>query len=398
MTSGCFAHLDLRPNRIEQLRQRISSFPDYLDLTSSNPTFQGLLFPSDVLRTAASTYWENRRYTPSPHGNAAARRAIRAFYATRTPSLDLPLDAIYLTASTSEAYNLLLALLTDPGDNLLVPAVGYPLIEYLAALHRVELRTYQLELKTDGTWVVDEQSLATNVDRRTRAVLIISPHNPTGMIAHTVLPVLNSLGLPVLCDEVFSVFTYRHSSVPPLGALYPSLPVFHLHGISKLFALPDLKLGWIALNRPAQEQYGPRLEFINDIFLGANSLIQAMLPTLFAQGMGFVNEMVGRVRKNLDTAIAQCAGCPAIEPHAPDGGYYLFPTIHLPDPVHPPSRLEEALVMTLLERAHVLVHPGYFFGVLSEPHLLISALVEPEKLTEGIMRVCAILESYVHGF
>src|SRR5262249_15064119 len=160
--------------------------------------------------------------------------------------------------------------------------VSYPLFEYLAAVHYVELRSYALD-ESRG-WRIDPTSLRAQADERTRAVLLISPHNPTGMIVQAAQPALAALGLPVICDEVFAECTSRAPATPPLGALHPELRVFHLNGISKMFALPDLKLGWIALSGPAAARYGARLELLNDTFLSANALTQAMLPTLFEAG------------------------------------------------------------------------------------------------------------------
>src|SRR5881628_3464013 len=116
--SGFFADGDLTPNRIELARQRALAGAGYIDLTSSNPTHQGLLFPPDVLRAAADRYWCSRRYDPDPRGALAAREAIVRYYGGRTPRLPLSPDDIFITASTSEAYSLLFALLTEPGDNV----------------------------------------------------------------------------------------------------------------------------------------------------------------------------------------------------------------------------------------------------------------------------------------
>lgn len=348
--TGCFADADLTPNQIELTRQRIAATSGYIDLTSSNPTHQGLLFPADILRAAATAYWPTRRYTPNPHGDLAARSAIAHYYTTRTPPLALPDDAIYITASTSESYALLFALLADPGDNLLAPNVTYPLFEYLAELRQLELRSYTLD-EANG-WQIDGASLLTQVDTRTRAVLIVSPHNPTGAVVSAPVAELATLGLPLICDEVFAPFTYHVPTTPPIAALHADLPVFTLNGISKMFALPDLKLGWIALNDGAQSSYGARLELLNDTFLGANSLTQALLPTLFAQGTDFVAAMVNRVRANLDFALERMAACPDLAVLLPDGGYYLFPHVYGWDD-------EEALVLHLLNRG-VLTHPGYF--------------------------------------
>jgi aspartate/methionine/tyrosine aminotransferase len=340
-----------------------------------------LLFPPDVLRAAAASYWEARRYQPDPRGAPVARAAIARYYASRTPPLQMPSAAITITASTSEAYSLLFALLTDPGDNVLAPNVTYPLFDYLAAMHRIELRSYHMD-EQQG-WQIDNDSLHQQADRRTRAVLLISPHNPTGAIVRAALPACERLGLPLICDEVFAAFTYGVPHAPPLATLYPHLPVFHLNGISKLFALPDLKLGWVAMNRAAQAAYTARLELLNDTFLGANSLTQSMLPSLFTQGMPFVASMVERVRGNLHLALQQLATCPALEVRPPDGGYYLFPRVHGWDD-------EEALTLFLLERG-VLVHPGFFYGEVPGCHIMLSALTEPQTFARGIERLHAAL-------
>jgi aspartate/methionine/tyrosine aminotransferase len=380
--SGFFAEGDLSPNLIEQARQRLTG---YIDLTSSNPTEQGLLFPAETLAQAASGYWPARRYRPDPFGWLPARQAISRYYAGRTPPLALDPGQIFIAASTSEAYSLLFALLTEPGDNILAPEVTYPLFEYLAAIHHVELRPYRLD--ESRHWQLDQASLAGQLDARTRAILLISPHNPTGMIVGEPQPAFLELGLPVICDEVFAEFTYRATHTPPFGALHPALPVFHLNGISKLFALPDLKLGWIAFSGPPADlaKYTGRLELLNDTFLSCSSLIQWMLPALFEQGWPFVVAMRERVRRNLDLALAKLAACPSLEVVPPAGGYYLFPRVRQ-------WQDEEALVLYLLEQGGVLVHPGYFYGYEGNgAHIMLSCLTEPARLSEGLDRLVRAL-------
>src|SRR3978361_845492 len=105
--SGFFADDDLTPNQIELARQRAAAGAGYIDLTSSNPTHQGLLFPPDILSAAAERYLRARRYDPDSQGAPAARDAIARYYAARTPVLSLTPEDIFITASTSEAYGLL---------------------------------------------------------------------------------------------------------------------------------------------------------------------------------------------------------------------------------------------------------------------------------------------------
>ncbi len=378
--AGRFAELDLTPNRIELARRRVAAAAGYVDLTSSNPTQQGLLLPPPILQNAMAGYLAARRYAPDPHGSPAAREALVAYYAGRLPPLLLDPAAIFLTASTSEAYALLFALLADPGDNLLAPDVSYPLFDYLAAYHNLELRSYRLDEQRN--WQIDAASLLAAADERSRAVLLVSPHNPTGAVQQVAIPELRALGLPLICDEVFAAFGYAVPAVPPLAAFYPELPVFTLNGISKMFALPDLKLGWIVLN-PAARPFADRLELLNDTFLGANGFSQALLPRLFDMARPFVEMMRDHVRANLELGLQKLVACPGVQIQPPDGGYYLFPAL-------PAIGDEEQLVIDLLD-AGVLVHPGFYYGEPEGPHLMLSALTASDRFADGLERLCAAI-------
>lgn len=371
---GFLANADLSANPIELRRQQIT---DYIDLTSSNPTRNGLLFPPDILAEAAAPYWQTRRYQPNPRGLFAARQAIAGYYAQRTPALTIdPAQDIFVTASTSEAYALLFALLTNPGDNVLAPQISYPLFEYLAEMFRIELRSYPLDPQRG--WRIDPWQLARLSDERTRAVLIVSPHNPTGMVVKQAIPVLQWLGLPIICDEVFAEMPFAIPHVPPLAAVMPNVPIFTLNGISKMYALPDLKLGWAVLNPPAR-QYADRLEVLNDTLLGANALTQSMLPTIMHRGHNFVVQQRQIIQKNIATVMNRLASVDCVRVRAPDAGYYLFIEVLT-------TQDEEAVVLQLLD-AGVFVHPGFFFGFDQGCFLVLSCLVAEPQLSQGVQRL-----------
>ena len=381
--TGFLADADMQMNRIEHHRQQMR---DYIDITSANPTTQGLLFPAEILHQASANYWSQRRYRPDPRGIAEARTAIAAYYTTRQPALALdPEHDIYITASTSEAYALLFALLTNPGDNVLAPDISYPLFEYLAAMFRIELRPYALD--PHRGWRIDPWHLGRISDERTRAVLIVSPHNPTGNVIKKPLPVLDWLELPIICDEVFAEMPYAIPAVPPLAALMPTLPIFTLNGISKMFALPDLKLGWIAMTPSAREAYAERLELLNDTLLGANALTQHMLPHIMQQGMDFVAHQRRAIQANITVALTMLERVPHLRVRPPDAGYYLF--IEVLGVAN-----EEALVIHLLNHG-VLVHPGFFFGSTSGCYIVISCLVQTDQLIRGIERLRIGLDAYI---
>jgi aspartate/methionine/tyrosine aminotransferase len=380
--AGFFSGHDFTPNRIEEAFREAENKKGFINLTGSNPTHEGLIFPPGILIKAAESYWSKRRYNPDPRGLALARSAISGYYGKRTPPLQIMPDDIFVTASTSESYGLLFALLADPGDNFLAPKVSYPLFEHLAAVQHVELRTYDMD--EDDGWSIRESSLLSESDERTRAVIIVSPHNPTGMVVRKALPALDRLSLPVICDEVFAGFPCRVPDIPPLGALHGRLPVFHLNGISKMFGLPDLKLGWIAVSGKDFKDYEKRLELLNDTYLGANYLVQSMLPAIFDEGAGFTVQMLTQVRAGIDCALPLLSENRHIKVSRPDGGYYLFPKIETGED-------EEELVLRLLKDCGVLVHPGYYYDCDEGTHIMISCLTETGKLSEGLKRIVPVV-------
>ena len=152
--------------------QRAGGVP-FVDLTASNPTTVGLPYPDHLL--APLSHPRGLRYEPEPLGLASARAAIVADCARRGVLVDA--EHVVLSASTSEAYSWLFKLVCDPGDSVLVPRPSYPLFEHLTRLEAVNATWYHLEYH--GRWEIDFAAIAA-APPRTRAVLVVSPNNPTG--------------------------------------------------------------------------------------------------------------------------------------------------------------------------------------------------------------------------
>ena len=382
---GFLSGIDLSSNALEIARaERIASGQPLLDLANANPTLAGISFPAEILTAAAARYFATRTYAPDPRGIYATRCAISSYYRQRTPAFDIPPEQIFVTASTSEAYSLLFTLLCDPHDTVLVPDVTYPLFDLLAATRGVHLEHYRL-LEQDH-WAYDQGSFLTHRCATTRAVVVISPHNPTGLVLNSPLAALDELGLPVIADEVFADFAWEAPTAPAIGALHPALPVFHLNGISKMLALPDLKLGWIALNERAADQYGERLEFLNDCFLSASTLAQEMLPDLLAHGATFREQYRQQVSARLALAQQLLSEIPALTPTTvPQGGTFLFPRLTT-------EVDEEQLVLALVKQG-VYTHPGFFYGCEHGSHFLVSAINEESTLRQALQTVARLLDT-----
>jgi alanine-synthesizing transaminase len=347
-----------------------------VDLTESNPTRVGLRYPeawADALAGPGAKIYE-----PTPRGLPAAREAVAAYYAGRGVAVDP--EAIVLTASTSEAYSLLCKLLCDPHDALLAPRPGYPLLDPIAALEGVRLDRYPLR---PGTWRIDADALAARVDARTRAVVVVNPNNPTGSyLKRTELEALCDLAarrdLALISDEVFADYPLiADAERVDVAAAQSRVPCFSLGGLSKICALPQVKVGWIVLGGPpdSRRRILGALEHIADTYLSCSGPAQHALPELLALRHTVGAQIAARVRENYAWLSASGADVLPAE-----GGWYAV--LRLPSPL-----LDEALALDLLARDDVLVHPGYFYDFEEPCFVVVSLLCEPPTLHEGIGRL-----------
>lgn len=355
----------LEQNRVAQHLER---FPARLDLTQSNPTAAGIVYPREEIAAALADA-RALRYEPSPAGLPAAREAVSAYYGGAVPP-----ERILLTASTSEAYAYLFKLLCDPADEVLVPRPSYPLFEFLAHLEGAAVRQYPMHYH--GGWYVDVEALADAVSPRTRVIVFVNPNNPTGsFLKPHELDRMAALRLPLILDEVFADYAF---GPPPPPARRPDVLTFTLSGLSKVAGLPQMKLGWIALSGPDAEVRDAleRLELIADTFLSVGSPVQQAAPALLRVRGAIQEQIRERTRRNLDHLRTRLAST-AAEVLDVEAGWYA--TLRVPR-----TRTEEEWVLALLENHGVLAQPGFFFDFDPGAHLVVSLLTAPEIFDAGV--------------
>jgi aspartate/methionine/tyrosine aminotransferase len=294
---------------------------------------------------------------------------------------------VCLAASTSEAYAWLFKLLCDPGDRVLVPRPSYPLFEHLTALECVEASPYELDLH--GHWRIDVDALARQIDDRTKAVLVVSPNNPTGSVIdraelEALAAVCAAHDLVLIGDEVFADYRLDGAAPAPSVIEQDRAVAVSLGGLSNSVGLPQVKVAWMAVGGPASaaSRVMAGLEIIADTFLSVSTPAQVALPDLLARGAVVRDEIRARTARNLTALAAAVAAVPAVTLLAPAGGWCAVLQV-------PSMRHEEALVLTLVEQDGVLVHPGYFFDFPREAFVVVSLLVAPEQFAAGVARVLA---------
>jgi len=352
-----------------------------LDLTLSNPTTAGLAYPETL-----AAAWSNvaaLRYDPHPRGMPSAREAVAAWYASTGEAVSP--ERLVLTASTSEAYSHLFKLLCDPGDRVLVPCPSYPLFEHLAHLDGVAVDRYTF--RDVGRWVLDEADLEMQITPRTRAVIVVSPNNPTGSIPtarewEALGAACRRHGLALIVDEVFSAYPIGSDDLVTTPAMSGVL-TFRLNGLSKLVGLPQAKLGWILVAGPDDTVTAAidALEVIADTYLSVSTPVQVALPSLLAEGASVRRQILDRVRANLAHIATRVAGS-ALDVRPPDGGWSVVlrvPSLGEPDD----------LPLALLER-DVLVHPGYFYDLPHDGYVVLSLIAPESDVRQGLDVLCTL--------
>jgi len=373
-------------NELYHVRDRLKAAGHPLvDMIAGNVSELGIGFPQDLLEAILmEASRKSRVYRPDSLGYIAAREAVATYYDNaRVP---LQPSNILLTPGTSVAYWFCFKLLADEGDEILCPQPTYPLFDYIADLCGVRLVPYRL-VETRG-WAVDLDYLEASVSTRSRAIVLISPHNPTGKVMSReelqgLCAVAARHDLAVISDEVFCEFLLgTESFVRPCDAGAPLTIV--LNGFSKMYALPGLKFGWAALaGEPDRVREAMRaLELISDTFLPVNETVQAAAPMVFERGNDFLAAYRGEIRCRWSTAESLLAASGAVSFVRPDGGFYVSLRLR--------AREERSTAIELLEREGILVHPGYFYDM--EPDHLVVAFVQPaHDLERTLPRFLSVL-------
>ena len=355
-------------------------------LNDSNPTRHGL---APVLVPEV--------YTADPRGPRAAREALAAFLSGRAAAdgggerVAVDPDRLYLLSSTSQAYSWLIKLLCDPGDLVLAPKPGYPLIESIARLEGVGTLEYQLQF--DGSWFIDLGALEELLDgpegSRIRALVLINPNNPSGSYVKPgergrIVGMCREHGVALIADEVF----YEYSLEPFEGnarlAGERGALTFALDGFSKMLAAPHAKVGWIEVSGPDDDvaEAMRRLDFIADDYLPMSDIIAMKIPELLAAAPGQLALVKGRVRGNLarlhELLDADESGLVSVL--RAEGGWNVL--------LHVPATLDEnELVLSLIDGHRLTGQPGYFFDMTSNGYLAVSLLPEDEEFERNIRAV-----------
>jgi len=328
-------------------------------------------------------------YAPSL-GIDEAREAIRAEAEQKGIR---NIQGVFVTQGVSEAVDLCLAALVNPGENVLTPCPEYPLYSAVLAKLGVELNPYALNEATG--WEPDLEDLSRKVNDRTRAVVVINPNNPTGavysrQVLEAVLDLARRYSLLVFADEIYDKLVLDGDPHISIASLAPDVPVVTFNGLSKAYLVPGWRVGWGVASGDATALRG-YIEGVNKLLrarISANHPEQhAIGPALWGP-QDHLTEVIAKLRSRRDLTVSFCNSTPRLSCVSPRGAFYAFPRLDI-------QAEDEDFVIQLLREKHVLVVHGSGFGQASgTKHFRIVFLPDETTLSQAYEGIAAFLREW----
>ena len=389
-------HSDIRGELYRQAIQMQADGIDVLRLNTGNPAAFGFPLPESIRKAIQG---HEDKAVPYCHfqGMPEAREAI-ARYETSKGIEGINADDVFIGNGVSEVATFALTPLLNPGDEVLIPTPNYSLWSNTILLTGAKPVYYRCDEQSH--WNPDVADLRSKVTSRTRAVIIINPNTPTGVLYSTdilqqILQVARENKLLVFSDEIYDRLVMDGKKHVSTASLAPDLPVVTLNGLSKSHSLCGFRCGWMVISGPRSEtrEYRRGVVQLTSMRLCANALSQIVIPAAL-DDMETPNAMVrpgGRLFEQRNATAEVLDQINGISYVKNDAAFYMFPKL---DVKKFNITNDKVFARDLLEATHVLIVPGSGFDWPDPDHMRLVLLPEVPVLKEAMTRMGEFLDGY----
>uniref|UniRef100_A0A672ZSV6 Tyrosine aminotransferase n=1 Tax=Sphaeramia orbicularis TaxID=375764 RepID=A0A672ZSV6_9TELE len=383
---------DMANNTLNPIRaivdgMKLTPNPDkpMIALSIGDPTVFGNLPTDETVRQALKDAIDSEKYNgyaPSV-GYLKSRQAVANFYSC--PEAPLEAEDVILTSGCSQAIDLAISVLCNPGDNILVPCPGFSLYKTLAVSLGIEVKLYNL--LPEKSWEADLQHMESLIDERTSCLIVTNPSNPCGSVfskehLQKILNVASRHCVPILADEIYTDLVFPGCTSPSMASLSSSVPILSCGGLAKRWLVPGWRMGWILIhdrNNIFGSEIRQGLVKLSQRILGACSVVQGALEGILNAPQSFYNNTISFLKSNSQICFNELSTVPGLTPIMPSGAMYLMVGIdmgHFPDFKNDVD-FTEALVTeqsVFCLPASAFEFPNYFRIVVTVPeHLMVEA-------------------------
>ena len=363
-----------------------------LTLTVGDPNIFDFQTPPHLIEAVYKAMRDGKNgYAPSP-GIPEAIEAIRGEAARKGIK---NVRDVFVTSGASEAVDVCLTALLNPGDEILTPCPDYPLYSAVLAKLGIEIKTYLLN--EDDGWQPDLVDLGRKITSRTRAIVLINPNNPTGAVCsrrmlQQIAELARRHNLLIFSDEIYDKLMLDGDEQISMASIAPDLPVVTFGGISKNYLAPGWRLGWGIVSGEAAA-VKPYIEGVHRLLrarLSANHPEQYAIKPALEGPQEHLIEVNRKLRERRDLTMKACNSIPRMSCVAPKGAFYAFPRIDIPES-------DDVFVKELLMQKHVLVVHGSGFGQKpGTKHFRIVFLPDEATLTQAYTAIGEFMRERYH--
>lgn len=388
-------HSDIRGPLYQEALRMIGSGTEVLKLNTGNPAAFGFTLPDSVRGALLDGIDRAAAYCDS-RGMPDARRAILEYH--RSKGLAHPvMEDIFIGNGVSEMAQMAVLASMNPGDEMLVPCPNYSL--WSNALHLAGAKSVYYRCVEEKRWMPDTEDIRGRITDRTRAILIINPNNPTGVlydkdVLEEILQIARENNLMVFSDEIYDRLVMDGKTHISCAALAPDLPVLTFNGLSKSHIICGFRCGWMVLSAPGHEldEIRDALERLSSMRLCGNTLTQLVIPAALKDSASTQAMLVpgGRLYEQRKAVIETIGKNDGISVVPNDAAFYVFPKydkerFHITD--------DKEFGMGVLKEKHILIVPGSGFGFPGNDHFRIVMLPEAEQLAKAVQDIA----DYLHA-
>jgi alanine-synthesizing transaminase len=267
---------------------------------------------------------------------------------------------VFVTSGASEAVDICLTALLNPGENILTPCPDYPL--YSAVLCKLEIGLNAYFLNEEDGWQPELDDIKRRITSRTRGIVIINPNNPTGSVCsrkmlEQIADLARQHNLVIFSDEIYDKLMLDGDECVSMAAVAPDVPVVTFGGLSKNYLAPGWRIGWgiVSGNTAAVKPYIEGVHRLLRARLSANHPEQYAIRAALNGSQEHLIEVCGKLRTRRDLTVKSCNSIPGMSCVAPRGAFYAFPRLEIPDD-------DEVFVKELIRKKYVMVVHGSGFG------------------------------------
>ncbi len=307
-------------------------------------------------------------------------------------------EEVFIGNGVSELIDLSLRALLNPGDEVLIPSPDYPLWSAAVMLNGGKAVYYPC--RPENEFVPDPEEIAALITRKTRAIVVINPNNPTGAVypravCEAIARLAEANKLVVFSDEIYDQMTYDGAEFVPMATLVRDSLCCTMSGLSKIYRACGYRVGWAAFsgNLRGAGDYLAALELLSSLRLCANVTAQWAVQTAIG-GYQSIKELIapgGRLYESRRAIIDATSSSRFLHLAPPKGSMYAFVRVKTDEL---PDFDDQTFALDLLEQKHVLLAPGTSFNVPYRDHFRTTWLPDAALLRKVFVRIDELLSTY----